>query len=154
MGVVKATFPTWLSSVLPRPPLDRVARHSASAATWSTNSGHHGAYLSLIPSSTNECLTHGCFTPRAQWFACTTMLVANQITMPTFLHEQRCRGTYLHDFLCVSQDILRFHAVYWPVMLMSAGLSVPDTVFCHGFLTKVILFTIVLVSTYRALVTV
>jgi len=54
----------------------------------------------------------------------------------------------------VSQDILRFHAVYWPAMLMSAGLSVPDTVFCHGFLTKVILFTIVLVSTYRALVTV
>ena len=64
--------------------------------TWSTNSGHHGAYLSLIPSSTNECLTHGCFTPRAQWFACTTMFVANQITMPSFLHEQRCRGTYLH----------------------------------------------------------
>lgn len=39
----------------------------------------------------------------------------------------------------LSQDILRFHAVYWPAMLMSAGLSVPDTVFGHGFLTKVIL---------------
>ncbi|XP_066354315.1 methionine--tRNA ligase, chloroplastic/mitochondrial-like [Miscanthus floridulus] len=25
---------------------------------------------------------------------------------------------------------------YWPAMLMSAGLSVPDTVFGHGFLTK------------------
>ncbi|CAD6263796.1 unnamed protein product [Miscanthus lutarioriparius] len=35
-----------------------------------------------------------------------------------------------------TMDILRFHAVYWPAMLMSAGLSVPDTVFCHGFLTK------------------
>jgi len=32
-------------------------------------------------------------------------------------------------FVRVSQDILRFHAVYWPAMLMSAGLSVPDTVF-------------------------
>ena len=42
-------------------------------------------------------------------------------------------------FVRVSQDILRFHAVYWPAMLMSAGLSVPDIVFCHGFLTKVIL---------------
>nr|CAB3496709.1 unnamed protein product [Digitaria exilis] len=33
-------------------------------------------------------------------------------------------------------DILRFHAVYWPAMLMSAGISVPDAVFGHGFLTK------------------
>ncbi|KAK7256815.1 hypothetical protein RIF29_30330 [Crotalaria pallida] len=33
-------------------------------------------------------------------------------------------------------DILRFHAVYWPAMLMSAGLSLPKIVFCHGFLTK------------------
>ena len=36
------------------------------------------------------------------------------------------------------QDILRFHAVYWPAMLMSAGLSLPKMVFGHGFLTKVI----------------
>ncbi|PWA74658.1 methionyl-tRNA synthetase [Artemisia annua] len=36
----------------------------------------------------------------------------------------------------IGKDILRFHAVYWPAMLMSAGLSVPKTVFGHGFLTK------------------
>jgi methionyl-tRNA synthetase len=35
------------------------------------------------------------------------------------------------------QDILRFHAVYWPAMLMSAGLPLPEAVFGHGFLTKV-----------------
>lgn len=34
------------------------------------------------------------------------------------------------------QDILRFHAVYWPGMLMSAGLPLPKGVFGHGFLTK------------------
>lgn len=38
---------------------------------------------------------------------------------------------------CHSQDILRFHAVYWPAMLMSAGLGLPKMVFGHGFLTKV-----------------
>lgn len=38
------------------------------------------------------------------------------------------------------QDILRFHAVYWPAMLMSAGLSLPKMVFGHGFLTKVYFF--------------
>ena len=36
----------------------------------------------------------------------------------------------------IGKDILRFHAVYWPAMLMSAGLPVPKAVFGHGFLTK------------------
>lgn len=36
----------------------------------------------------------------------------------------------------IGKDILRFHAVYWPAMLMSAGISVPHAVFGHGFLTK------------------
>jgi methionyl-tRNA synthetase len=35
----------------------------------------------------------------------------------------------------VGKDILRFHAVYWPAFLMSAGLPLPKTVFAHGFLT-------------------
>ena len=36
----------------------------------------------------------------------------------------------------IGKDILRFHAVYWPCMLMSAGLPLPKKVFGHGFLTK------------------
>ncbi|GLT93092.1 hypothetical protein SLE2022_108980 [Rubroshorea leprosula] len=36
----------------------------------------------------------------------------------------------------IGKDILRFHAVYWPAMLISAGLSLPKVVFGHGFLTK------------------
>ncbi|HXJ22816.1 MAG TPA: methionine--tRNA ligase [Polyangia bacterium] len=35
----------------------------------------------------------------------------------------------------LSKDILRFHAVYWPAMLMSAGLPPPKQVLCHGYLT-------------------
>jgi methionyl-tRNA synthetase len=35
----------------------------------------------------------------------------------------------------VGKDILRFHAVFWPAFLMSAGLPLPTTVFAHGFLT-------------------
>ena len=35
----------------------------------------------------------------------------------------------------IAKDILRFHAVYWPAMLMSAGLPPPRQVFCHGYLT-------------------
>jgi methionyl-tRNA synthetase len=36
----------------------------------------------------------------------------------------------------IGKDILRFHAVYWPAMLLSAGLPLPRQVFGHGFLTK------------------
>jgi methionyl-tRNA synthetase len=36
----------------------------------------------------------------------------------------------------IGKDILRFHAVYWPAMLLSAGLPLPPRVFGHGFLTK------------------
>jgi methionyl-tRNA synthetase len=36
----------------------------------------------------------------------------------------------------IGKDILRFHAVYWPAMLFSAGLPIPGQVFGHGFLTK------------------
>jgi methionyl-tRNA synthetase len=33
----------------------------------------------------------------------------------------------------VGKDILRFHCVYWPAFLMSAGLPLPETVFGHGW---------------------
>ncbi|MGK7942149.1 MAG: methionine--tRNA ligase [Crocosphaera sp.] len=36
----------------------------------------------------------------------------------------------------IGKDILRFHAIYWPAMLMSAKLPLPEGVFGHGFLTK------------------
>ncbi|NPA52367.1 MAG: methionine--tRNA ligase [Aquificae bacterium] len=39
------------------------------------------------------------------------------------------------DYHIVGKDILRFHAVYWPAFLMSAGLDIPDTVFAHGWWT-------------------
>ena len=34
----------------------------------------------------------------------------------------------------VGKDIIRFHCVIWPAMLMAAGLPVPESVFAHGFL--------------------
>jgi methionyl-tRNA synthetase len=47
--------------------------------------------------------------------------------------EERFRtwwpGTHL-----IGKDILRFHTVYWPAMLMSAGLAPPTHVYVHGYL--------------------
>ncbi len=42
--------------------------------------------------------------------------------------------TWPADVHFVGKDILRFHAVYWPAMLMAAGLEPPRCVFAHGWL--------------------
>ena len=39
------------------------------------------------------------------------------------------------DVHVIGKGIIRFHAVYWPAMLLSAGLAVPKTLFVHGYIT-------------------
>jgi methionyl-tRNA synthetase len=38
------------------------------------------------------------------------------------------------DLHVIGKDIVRFHAVYWPAFLMSAGVELPRRIFSHGFL--------------------
>ena len=38
------------------------------------------------------------------------------------------------DLHVIGKDIVRFHAVYWPAFLMSAGIEVPRRIFSHGFI--------------------
>ena len=42
------------------------------------------------------------------------------------------RGRRVH---LVGKGVLRFHAVYWPAMLLSAGLPLPTDVLVHDYLT-------------------
>ncbi len=42
-------------------------------------------------------------------------------------------GTEIYHF--IGKDIIRFHCLFWPGMLHSAGFRGPDKVFVHGFLT-------------------
>jgi len=39
------------------------------------------------------------------------------------------------DLHVIGKDITRFHTIYWPAFLMSAGLELPKKVFAHGFIT-------------------
>jgi methionyl-tRNA synthetase len=47
--------------------------------------------------------------------------------------ENAIKRWYPHHTHIIGKDILRFHAVYWPAMLMSAGLELPGRIFGHGF---------------------
>jgi methionyl-tRNA synthetase len=42
------------------------------------------------------------------------------------------KGEVVH---LMAKDILKFHCLYWPAMLLAAGIKVPDKIFIHGFFT-------------------
>jgi len=59
----------------------------------------------------------------------------NYITAAGFGNDQaRFERTWPADVHMVGKDIIRFHAVIWPAMLMAAGLEVPRTILAHGWL--------------------
>jgi methionyl-tRNA synthetase len=59
----------------------------------------------------------------------------NYVTGCGFPDETNPRWRYWPaDVHVIGKDIVRFHAVYWPAFLMSAGLPLPRRVFGHGFL--------------------
>jgi methionyl-tRNA synthetase len=53
---------------------------------------------------------------------------------PALLDPELYARLWPTDIHLVGKDILRFHAVIWPAMLMAAGLPLPRTVFGHGWL--------------------
>jgi methionyl-tRNA synthetase len=48
--------------------------------------------------------------------------------------SEQFRKYWPADLHVIGKDIVRFHAVYWPAFLMSAGIAVPCRIFSHGFL--------------------
>jgi methionyl-tRNA synthetase len=61
--------------------------------------------------------------------------LTNYITGVGFPDEQDPQWSrWPADVHIIGKDIVRFHTVYWPAMLMSAGLALPKRVFGHGFL--------------------
>ena len=61
--------------------------------------------------------------------------LTNYITGVGFPDESSANWRYWPaDLHIIGKDIIRFHAVYWPAFLMSAGIPVQKRVFAHGFL--------------------
>ncbi len=50
-------------------------------------------------------------------------------------YPERLNKFWPPDLHLVGKDILRFHTVYWPAFLMSAGIEIPKMVFAHGWWT-------------------
>ncbi|MFN3506205.1 MAG: methionine--tRNA ligase [Allorhizobium sp.] len=62
--------------------------------------------------------------------------LTNYITATGYIEDENGpRAKYWPaDVHIIGKDIIRFHAVYWPAFLMSAGLPLPKRVYAHGFL--------------------
>ena len=61
--------------------------------------------------------------------------LTNYITGVGFPDETKATWKYWPaDVHVIGKDIIRFHAVYWPAFLMSAGIPLPKRVYAHGFL--------------------
>lgn len=61
--------------------------------------------------------------------------LTNYITGVGFPDETDARWRFWPaDVHVIGKDIIRFHSVYWPAFLMSAGIALPKRVFAHGFL--------------------
>ncbi len=58
--------------------------------------------------------------------------LSNYLTAAGYPGHNRMWPADLH---LIGKDILRFHTVYWPAFLMSAGLPLPKRVFAHGWWT-------------------
>jgi len=60
--------------------------------------------------------------------------LANYITAVGYGHDDERFATWWPGTHLIGKDILRFHCVYWPAMLLAAGLEPPRNVYVHGFL--------------------
>jgi methionyl-tRNA synthetase len=62
--------------------------------------------------------------------------LANYITAAGYGDDpERFARVWPANIHMIGKDILRFHAIYWPAMLMAAGVEPPRQVWAHGFLT-------------------
>jgi len=60
--------------------------------------------------------------------------LTNYITATGWPDDHEKNRFWPADVHIIGKDIVRFHTVYWPAFLMSAGIEVPKCVFAHGFL--------------------
>jgi len=61
--------------------------------------------------------------------------LTNYLTGLGFPNDDALERFWPADVHLIGKDILRFHAIYWPCMLMAAGLPVPKQIFAHGWWT-------------------
>lgn len=61
--------------------------------------------------------------------------LANYLTALGYPDDENYKKWWPADVQLMAQDILKFHAIYWPAMLMALNLPPPQNICIHGFFT-------------------
>ncbi len=62
--------------------------------------------------------------------------LTNYITGVGYMHDQALFDKFWPaDLHLIGKDIVKFHSIYWPAMLMACDIALPNLVFGHGFIT-------------------
>ena len=61
--------------------------------------------------------------------------LSNYISALGYENGKNFKRYWPADVHCIGKDILKFHALIWPGMLLSLGLLLPKAIFVHGFIT-------------------
>jgi len=59
----------------------------------------------------------------------------NYISALGYPKGERFKKYWPADVHCIGKDILKFHALIWPAMLLSLGIDLPKKIFVHGFIS-------------------
>lgn len=92
--------------------------------------------LDLCISRSKERMSWGIEIPFDKGFVTYVWFDAliNYISGAGYPHDMpRFKKYWPADFHIIGKDILRHHAVYWPIMLHSLGIEPPKTIFAHGW---------------------
>jgi methionyl-tRNA synthetase len=101
---------------------------SREGATW-------GIPFPLLPDGTSARRPDGSWDPAAGTVYVWYDALINYITGAGFPGDPDAFGHWWPaDLQVIGKDINRLHTIYWPAMLMSAGLPVPHKVWVHGWL--------------------
>ena len=106
------------------PPERSRCPRSAVASRTSRSAGRRSTGASRCPGIRQ----HVCYV----WFDALT----NYITAAGYADApERFARMWPANIHSIGKDILRFHAIYWPAMLMAGNVEPPNQVWAHGFLT-------------------
>jgi methionyl-tRNA synthetase len=101
---------------------------SRSGAAW-------GIPFPIMPDGSSSQLPDGSWDPAAGTIYVWYDALINYVTGAGFPDDQASFAKWWPaDLHVIGKDIARFHTIYWPAMLWSAGLEAPRHVWIHGFL--------------------
>jgi len=101
---------------------------SRSGASW-------GIPFPIMPDGSSAQLADGSWNPEAGTIYVWYDALINYVTGAGFPDDMAEFGRWWPaDLHVIGKDIARFHTIYWPAMLWSAGLEAPRHVWVHGWL--------------------